>query len=278
VHTDDLMALALQMAGMDETPPDCGVYVPGRDITRVLFGIDVTVGDLLLAADLGCDCVIAHHYTGTPARVTAWKRYLTHIDQMTQWGVPVEEARAAVLPRAKALEVEFHMDNYDQVSSAARHLGMPFLNIHSPLDEIGRVRMQEAVDALLDQRPEVSAGEMAGVLAALPIVRSARTEVQLRIGKPENPAGRAVVSHGALRNGGAAVARAYFRHGVSTVIYIHLNPSDYAELKNNEAEGNVIVVGHIAADSFGIIPYVEELRGRGIEVLLSGGLLDDAGV
>jgi hypothetical protein len=273
VNTKELMAIALDMAKYKETPPDSGIHVPGGEgIRKVLFGLDVTVGDLVLARHLGCDCVIAHHYEGTPSRVNAWKQYLKHIDQMVSFGVPRKEAEEAVYPRAKGLEVQFHMDNYDQVSSAARLLEMPFLNIHSPLDEIGRRLMQERVDDALSRDSSATVGDLADALATMSTFDSAKTKVTIRVGDPGAPAGRTVVSHAALRNGGAPVALAYYKHGISTVIYIHIAPADYVELAKARA-GNLIIAGHIAADTLGILPYVEELRTRGLEVIATGGVL-----
>jgi len=68
------------------------------------------------------------------------------------------------------------------------------------------------------------------------------------------------------------VASAYFRHGAGTVICIHFPPEDAARI-DRERLGNLIVTGHIAGDSVGITPYVAELRRRGLEVTVMGGVI-----
>jgi len=55
MNTHDLMALALDMAGMQEMPLDSAIYVSGEDIRRVLIGIDIGAGEraLSMAKTLG---------------------------------------------------------------------------------------------------------------------------------------------------------------------------------------------------------------------------------
>ena len=55
--TDELMALATELAGLAEAPLDSGVHVPGANIRRVIFALDVNVGLLVLAKQLGYDMI-----------------------------------------------------------------------------------------------------------------------------------------------------------------------------------------------------------------------------
>jgi hypothetical protein len=85
-----------------------------------------------------------------------------------------------------------------------------------------------------------------------------------------------VVAHGALTNGGYHVARAYFEHGIETVVYIHVSPEDLKRLREN-GNGQLIVTGHIVGDAFGIEPYVDALRARGLQVDVLSQVLSAAG-
>ena len=85
------------------------------------------------------------------------------------------------------------------------------------------------------------------------------------LGNLKNKAGKVVVAHGAGTNGGYSVARAYFDHGIGTVIYIHINPAELKKLQDY-GKGNLIISGHIASDMVGINPYLRELQKRGIAV------------
>ena len=263
MDTSQLMQVALDLVGFDAVPDDSAIYVPGEGIRRLLFGLDIGAGELLMARQLGYDAVIAHHPVGVAPR--AWRVFERHVDLLVGAGVPEEAARAAVAPKLGALRVDGQTRNYEQVPMAAQRLGIPFLNIHCPLDELGRRAMQEAVDQALAAAPRATLGDVEIALASLPAARRAATEVTVVLGDPAAPAGRVVVAHGALTNGGEHVARAYFEHGVETVVYIHISPADLKRLRA-DGRGQLVVTGHVVGDAAGIEPYIEALRAHGLEV------------
>lgn len=274
MNTDDLMQAALDLVGFDAPPEDSAIYVSGDEIRRVLFGIDIGAGELLMARQLGYDAVIAHHPVGVPHR--AWRVFERHVDFLVEAGVPREAARAAIEPKMEAERVNGQASNYERVPMVARRLRMPFLNIHCPLDEMGRRVMQETVDELLTADSDATLGDVAGALAALPAAQRAETEVRILLGDPDASVDRAVVAHGALTNGGHRVARTYYEHGIDTVIYIHISPDDLRCLRDDE-EGQLIVTGHIVGDAFGIEPYIDALRTQGLQVDVLSQVLVDRG-
>jgi len=273
ISTDDLMQLGLELAGWARIPSDCGIYYPGTAIKRLLVGLDIGPGDLLLARQMGFDAVLAHHFDGCEAVLTAWQLYRRHVELMMAMGVPHLAAEAAVDERVEELRLLAHTVNYNRTSGAARLLRMPFLNIHSPLDELGRRMMQEAVDDLLRTEPDVTVAEVAAHLnASLREFQLAPTRIAIRHGDPDAPARRVVVAHGALTNGGADVARTYYEHGVDTVIYIHIAPPEVRKL-HRLGRGHLIITGHVASDSLGINAYLAEVERRGIEVVRLNGIV-----
>lgn len=273
MNTEELLKLALNMAGMTEVPRDTEVYVPGEDIQRVLIGIDIGEAELLLARDLGMDCVIAHHPAGGSARVRFHEVLRRHEEMMLAHGVPEETATEAMTELVLSRELAGHSSNYDRVPSIARVLKLAFMNVHLPLDEIGRRRMAEHLRQC-DGNSTVA--DAVSALNQLPEFQVAETAIEVRHGSVGNPLGSFVVAHGAGTNGGYPVARAYYTHGVDTVVYIHISPEDLKRIRSDpELEGkNLIVTGHIASDSLGINPYVGALRRRGLEVTCIGGILE----
>ncbi len=263
MNTSELMQIALGLVGFDTIPDDSAIHVAGDGIERVLFGLDIGVGELMMAHHLGYDCVVAHHPVGVPHR--AWRVFERHVDFLVDAGVPEEAAREAVRPKMEALRLRGQTRNYEQVPMAAWRLGMPFLNIHCPLDEKGRRVMQATVDEVLEAHPEATLDDLVRALAGLPAAKRAETDVSVLLGNPKARAGETVVAHGALTNGGYHVARAYFEYGVDTVIYIHVSPEDVRRLREHE-EGQLIVTGHVVGDAFGIAPAIEALRARGLQV------------
>ena len=61
VTTDDLMRIALDLAGYREIPADSAIHHPTSGIRRLVFALDVDTGTLLFAKQAGYDCVISHH-------------------------------------------------------------------------------------------------------------------------------------------------------------------------------------------------------------------------
>jgi hypothetical protein len=242
---------------------DSAIYVGGDNIRKMLFGIDAGVPELLLAKQLGYDAVVAHHPQGGTATINFYQVFKRHIQQMVAAGIPIEEAEKAVRKRLAVLEVEAHMRNYDHAVDVARLLDMPYMNIHTPLDEGGRRIMAERISSRM--RKDSTVQDVISALEELPEFKNATTEIKIRMGKAENPAGKVVVSHGAGTNGGYEIAKAYFEHGVGTVVYIHIRPRDLERLKAEE-EGNLVVTGHIASDSVGINPLIHELEKRNVSV------------
>jgi hypothetical protein len=272
MNTDQLMALALEMAGLTEIPGDSAIYHPGRGIKKLMLGIDIKGPEVKMAADMGFDAAISHHPTGGQARLQFHRVLYRHLDQLTTAGVSLEAVQAIIDDLAEEHRVLASMSNYDHDPSVARLLDMPYMNIHTPLDEIGRRRLQAAADEL--PATDRIADLIAHFGASFGEFGNADTQIELRMGRMDNLIGKVVMSHGAGTNGGYPVAKAYFDHGVDTVIYIHCRPADSKKLIAEYGERvNLIVTGHIVSDSIGINPYVDRLREEGIDVTTLSGII-----
>ena len=272
ISTDELVQLALELSGMERLPADSTINVPGEGMSRVLFGIDIAGAELLLARQLQCDGVIAHHPAGGSATRDFPTVLARQIDFLINHGVPATEAEEAVAPMITTAIMRAHAANADHVPSFARLLGMPLMNMHLPLDELGRQIMVATIEehvATLDRAPTVQ--DAIDGLLKLPELAEADTRIMVPVGDPSNALGRLAVVHGAGTNGGARVARAYFDNGVDTVLYIHCAGDQVAQLRERGG-GNLIVTGHIASDLIGINRYVAAIEARGVEVVRMSGL------
>jgi putative NIF3 family GTP cyclohydrolase 1 type 2 len=275
MDTDRLMAIALEMARQGEVPPDSQVYVPGREITKVLMGVDLGEAELLLAKQLGYGCAIAHHPAGGRATVDFHRILQKQFDFMVKAGVPKEVARRVSNEMKDRAEVRDHADNYDRTPAVARLLGLPFMSIHNPLDEVGRRVMDEVLRGHTKEGSLVL--DAVNALGSIPELKKATTRIKVRLGSEENVLGRFVVHHGAGTNGGYAVAKAYFDAGVDTVVYIHIAPEELKRLREDmaiPAGKTLIITGHMASDSIGINAYARRLREEGLEVRAIGGIVE----
>lgn len=261
LDTGRIMKKALNLAHFKTIPADSEIHVKGK-IRKALVAIDVGVAELLLAKDLGCDGVIAHHPAVGKARLEGYKVFRRHIDQMKEAGVPAERAEEAVKAKYHQLEIQHHPDNYDQTTSAAKRLGMPLVSIHSPCDEIGRRIIHRQVKSLSE---ESTVAELVSRIGQLSEYRKAESKIEVRLGSSMRKIGKIAISHAAYTNGGYDIARAYFQNGVGTISYIHISDSDLSKLQT-DGTGNLIELGHIASDWLGINPLLKELEADGLEV------------
>ncbi|WP_435063816.1 hypothetical protein [Halobaculum sp. EA56] len=264
LSTAEIMQISLDLVGWDDVPADSTVYVPGEDVETALVGIDLESAEIKLAHDLGYDLALAHHPTGMSARLDFPEVLDTQVEFMTDHGVPREVAEDAVSDLRSRMDHGAHSDNYRHDPSVAELLDQPYLNTHLAPDEYGRRVFREVADGMAD---DATAGDFVDALGGIPELAAADTEVRLRVGDRGNDLGEVAVHHAAGTNGGASVARAYFEHGVDTVLYIHVGAGDTADLREEFGdEGkNLVVTGHVASDAIGMNALVDALEERGVE-------------
>jgi hypothetical protein len=190
------------------------------------------------------------------------------VELLTDHGVPRERAASATVDRRRDWRAQAHMVNYRHDVSVAELLNQPYVNLHLPPDELGRRAFVEAVDA---SAPE-TAGDLRERFADFPEMQAAETDVEIRVGRPDNSAGTVAVHHAAGTNGGASVASAYFDHGVDTVVYIHADGAAEQQLREEYGdEKNLVVTGHIASDAVGMNVLIDELAARGVDCTAISG-------
>lgn len=265
VDTRKIMQIGLDLAGWEKMPADSAVHVQGRNIRKVLIAIDVGTAELILARQLGCDAVIAHHPLGV-ASINFHRVFDRHIHFMIENGVPRKIARQAVEKLKERVETRNHAAIYSDVIGAARALKMPLVNIHQPCDEYMR---QMILHTIKSGKPEY-VSDIVSSVSKIPEFRHAATKVHVKLGNEKNKAGRWALVVAAGTNGGYHVAKAYLQHGVSTIIYLHVDFGDLMKMREEGLNGNLVVMGHLAGDSIGLNGLAELLEDLGIETIRIG--------
>lgn len=265
MNTEEIMDLALKLADMKSVPADSAIHVSGSDINKVLLCVDAGPAELLLAKNLGCNAVIAHHPLGK-AHLNFHQVFDRHVDFMLEYGVPKNVAEEAVKKLKERVALKTHTTIYTHTFATAEKLGMPLLNIHLPCDEL----MRRTILAQLKTSKIELVSDIKAAVEQIPEFRNAETEVQVPYGSPSNKAGKYALVVAAGTNGGYHVAKAYFEHGVSTVIYLHVNGEELAKLKADNVNGNLVILGHLAGDSIGLNQLSDALEKQGIEVVKLG--------
>ena len=96
MNTQNLMNTALKLANLDAMPYDTNIIVEGENIKKVLIGIDMETPELLLAQQLGFDCVVSHHPKADSCVVDFAKVMDVQIARMVKSGVPIKKAQKAL--------------------------------------------------------------------------------------------------------------------------------------------------------------------------------------
>ncbi len=273
MNTEQIMQLALELAGLSEVPGDSAVLVPGENIKRVLVGVDMGTAEILLAKQLGFDCVIGHHPVGGRARADFPKVMARQIERMMDAGIPINQAQKALAKKVGQVERGRHAGNYDQASSAARLLGMPLISIHTPTDILAEQAVQKHIDQALGDDKYATLQDIIDALMQLPEYQKTLNGPVIRVGGSKDYAGRPFVIMAGGTNGGVDVLKAYFAAGVGTTISMHM-PEDVIAAIKEQNIGNVIVAGHMASDSIGINQLLAALEAKGIEVVRMSGVID----
>lgn len=272
VRLSEIMAMANRLAGCHETAPDSQVYLDG-EVRRVFAGIDIDVGELLLARSLGVDGVIAHHPIGSRARLGLPQVIERHEGQMTVAGIPRSIAHEMMLARQRPVAHGLHTANYDRAVDAARLLKMPAMNIHLAADTLGRRFFIEFVNRVVDGEA-TTVGSLIDELKTIPEMEASLVQPELWLGSPQNPVGRWVVQMAAGTNGGAPVYRTYYEHGYDTILAMHIDERDLRELEQLQRPGaNLVITGHMPSDSIGMNRILGELEQQGIEVIAGSGVI-----
>jgi putative NIF3 family GTP cyclohydrolase 1 type 2 len=265
IDTNEIMNIGLRLVNWKRMPPDSAIHVKGRRIKKVLIAVDVTAAELILAKNLGCDAVIAHHPLGSAA-LNFYKVFDRHIEFMLEHGVPQGKAANSVKKLKDRIHLKSHGHIYTDVVSAARILRMPLVNIHQPCDEYMRRRILDKIktgdhDLVLDVVKSIE---------EIPEFRNSDTRIKVCYGSKKNKIGRWALVIAAGTNGGFPIAKAYFEHGISTVIYLHIDYNDLTKMYEENLEGNLIILGHLAGDSIGLNALADRLEEKGLETVRLG--------
>jgi putative NIF3 family GTP cyclohydrolase 1 type 2 len=272
MNTQEIFELALKAAGLTEAPADSGVIVPGEKIKKIAFGVDIDTADLMLAKQLGFDCVITHH-PHSLAKVNLYKVMDNQIDRMVEAGVPINKAQKALAERKEQVDRNMHVTNYDKSVTAAKLLNMPFIGIHSPADLLVEDFLQEYLDDKLKNKPQATVQDVIDCLMELPEYKNSYAQPKVRVGSEKSYAGKVFVTMAGGTSGGKDVMKAYFEAGVGTLVVMHV-PDDVVKAIKEQNIGNIVVAGHMASDSIGINLAIKAFEEKGLEVTRLAGVIE----
>jgi putative NIF3 family GTP cyclohydrolase 1 type 2 len=241
-----------------------------KDARKILVGIDIEVGELLLADKLGVDLVLSHHPLG---RALARLDDVMHMQEevLELYGVPINVAQGLLKSKIEEISRRISPDNLYKEIDAAKILNISLINTHTTADNLVAAFLKETIES---KHPEY-VEDIVKILKEIPEYKEAiRGGVGpvLFSGQPDNRCGKIAFSE--ISGGTEGTPKIYEKMaiaGVGTIIAMH-----QSEEHKKEAEAaniNVVIASHIASDSLGMNLFLDELEKQGIEIIPCSGLI-----
>ena len=242
-----------------------------KEIKKVLVGIDITIEELLLAKELkDIDLVIAHHPVGKGLAFLSDVMEL-QCDVLNYYGVPINVAEKLMRIRIEEVSRGVHPINHQRVVDGARLLGINFINVHTPADNLAADFLKkkiekekpERIEDLMDLLLDIPENFEAAKIGAGP---------KIFVGLKENRCGKIALTE--ITGGTEGSPKLYEKMaiaGIGTIVGMHVSEEHRKEAES--AHLNVVIAGHISSDSLGMNLFLDELEKRGIEIIPCSGLI-----
>lgn len=248
-----------------------------KNIKRVMAGIDISSGELMIARYLSnhnpkkeIDLVIAHHPDGKALADLTGVMHL-QADVLAQYGVPINIAESLMKVRIGEVTRGVNPINHFQAVDAARLLDLSFMNIHTPADNL----IAKFVEAKLKKDKPEYVSDILKSLLEIPEYKEAAKRGSgptLFAGSEDSRVGKIALTE--LTGGTEGSKDIYDKMaaaGIGTVIAMH--QSEEHKKQAEKAHINVVIAGHISSDSLGMNLFLDELEKRGIEIVPCSGLI-----
>lgn len=234
------------------------------EIRSVMVGIDIGVGELLLADRLRekgvkVDLVISHHPSGL-GLANLHRVMGIQPDLWEQLGLSKEVAKGLMEERTGEVARSIAPSNLTQTTDAARLLKIPFMCIHTAADNCVATFLQKKFDR---EKPKTLKNAV-DLLKSMPEYRFAMksgTGPFILIGDEKKPAGKIFVDMTGGTSGPDRMFGRLSQAGVRTVVGMHCKESGFKTAKSEFM--NFIIAGHISSDNLGLNLLFDSLEKRG---------------
>lgn len=244
-----------------------------QEIKRVLVGIDIEVGEVLLADRLRekgqeIDLIMAHHPEG---RALAALHDVMHMQEgiLYKLGVPINIAEGLMASRISEVKRGLAPLNHNKAIDAAKLLGFAMMCLHTPADNMVNTFLEKY---FAEKQPE-TLGDIVKLLKDIPEYKEAikvNAGPFICVGSPTNTAGKIFVDMTGGTGGSEDAFAKLAQAGVGTIVGMHIGEKHRKEAEKNHI--NVVIAGHLASDSLGMNLLLDQLEARGIDVIPCAGL------
>lgn len=243
-----------------------------KKVKKILAGIDIDIGEVLLADRIGgIDLLLAHHPTGKALTALDEVMHLQPEVLNMKYGLPINIAQGVFEERIGEVKRSVTRGNYNEAVDAANLLDAELVTVHTPTDNL-------AARFLYDKIQKEKLEYVGDVMNFLKKILEYRAAIKFNAGPRifagslDSYAGKVAVAE--VTGGTSGSPKIYEKMaqaGIGTLIDVHM-----AEEHKKEAEKyhiNVIVAGHMSSDSLGMNLFLDELEKKGIEVIPCSGLI-----
>ncbi len=243
------------------------------EIARILVGIDLEVGEVLLADALRVkgkpiDLLLAHHPEGR-ALARLEEVMGVQADVWRNFGVSIAYGDAMMGDRGLEIMRALHPRNNERAIAAARLLGLPFMCCHTPADNSVNRFVQAQCDEL---GSDSTVEELLDMLKSIPEYRQAVLEGTgpvLFEGGSNRRTGKIMVDMTGGTSGPVDALGKLAAAGVGTIVGMHMGEDHRKRAK--EERMNVVIAGHVSSDSLGMNLIIDAFEREGVEVVSCSG-------
>ncbi|WP_408954805.1 Nif3-like dinuclear metal center hexameric protein [Natroniella sp. ANB-PHB2] len=263
-------------ASLENPYPDTRILTGDKEaeVERVLMGIDIDTGEVLLADRLTekgtkIDAVIAHHPGG---KALAGLHEVMHMQEeiLHDLGVPINVAEGIMAKRIGEVKRSVMPLNHNKARDAAKLFNLALMCVHTPSDNLVVDFLQEKID----QAEVDTVGDVLEVLKEVPEYKEAtklKAGPNVVVGDEKRSAGKVVVEMTGGTGGSKKAFEKLAQAGVGTLVCMHIGEEHRKKAEENHI--NVIIAGHMASDSVGMNLFADRLEEQGVEVIPCSGLI-----
>lgn len=234
---------------------------PAIDVKKAIVGIDMEVGEVLLAHTLNrdraaaIDLVVSHHPEGV-ALARLHEVMSVQSDLLAAHGVNISVAEQLLEKRMGEVERRVRPVNHNRAVDAARLLGLPLMCVHTPADNCVDAHLRSLFETAKPARLK----DLVELLLTIPEYRrGARRNSGPKIvsGSEDSRCGKILLEMTGGTEGPKTIYEQQALSGVSTVVGMHMSEEALENAK--KAHLNVIIAGHVASDTLGLNLLFDEL-------------------
>jgi hypothetical protein len=248
---------------------------PDAEIRGLLVGIDMEVGEVLLADRLRekgepIDLVFAHHPEG-PGYANLHEVMYMQADLWAMQGVSIAAGDSLIAPRAEEIRRRIAPVNHYRAIDAARLLGLASLSCHTPADN----SVQAFVQAALEEADPRTLDDVVKSLRRIPEYADAARKGYgplLIAGSGSSRPGRMVVDMTGGTEGPKDALDRLSAAGVGTLVGMHY--SEDHRKRAEELKLNLVIAGHISSDVLGMNLVLDQIECAGdVRVYCASGMV-----